>query len=589
MAEMYERSISHNDLGKFRIVRARTWVELEAKLSELQNTWDDQWKRKLEAQSRKDERDLAAFDKQGKIELAAQKTAEAEAAISELEGVLQATFTNRYPDLWESMLDRRSFSKPRPAAPEKRVTPTLLPPQKPDPSVVPPRPDREDYRFRPRIGLLDSIIPGWKQKRIDEAKRRFEQELASWKESARAYNAEVERYNAERKRLQEEQTRAESAAKKLYRERLDRYDVNVALWEAEKIEFEAAQEERKRAYYTQDPDAVMEYCEAVLARSKYPEYCPQNFNLQYIPETKRLIVDYYLPSMDCIPGVKGYRYNQSKDQIVPTMISESARNKLYEDSTYRIALRTLHELFATDDAKAVDSIAYNGIVNTIDPATGRKVSPCILSVQVSREQFQDIELTHVEPKACFKKLKGVSAARLHTLTPVAPVAQISRDDRRFVDAYEVASGLDDSVNLAAMDWEDFEHLIRELFQKVFSSDGAEVRVTQASRDGGVDAVVIDPDPIKGGKIVIQAKRYTNVVGVSAVRDLWGTVQHEGASKGILVTTSHYGADAYEFAKGKPLVLLEGGNLLSLLEKHGNRAKIDIPEARKLMGKRPGGN
>ncbi|HEY1464738.1 MAG TPA: restriction endonuclease, partial [Terriglobales bacterium] len=96
-----------------------------------------------------------------------------------------------------------------------------------------------------------------------------------------------------------------------------------------------------------------------------------------------------------------------------------------------------------------------------------------------------------------------------------------------------------------------------------------------------DAIAFDPDPIRGGKIVIQAKRYTNPVGVSAVRDLFGTVHNEGATKGILVTTSDYGPDAYEFAKGKPLTLLSGSELLYLLEKHGHRAKIDLAEAKRI--------
>ena len=38
-----------------------------------------------------------------------------------------------------------------------------------------------------------------------------------------------------------------------------------------------------------------------------------------------------------------------------------------------------------------------------------------------------------------------------------------------------------------------------------------------SRDGGVDCVAYDTRPIFGGKVVIQAKRYKNTVGVSAVR------------------------------------------------------------------------
>ncbi|HSY52970.1 MAG TPA: restriction endonuclease, partial [Opitutaceae bacterium] len=176
----------------------------------------------------------------------------------------------------------------------------------------------------------------------------------------------------------------------------------------------------------------------------------------------------------------------------------------------------------------------------------------------------------------------IGSSKLHSITPVAPVISISHDDKRFTFAREVADSLDSSVNLAAMDWEDFEHLIREIFEAEFKSTGGEVKVTQASRDGGVDAVAFDPDPIRGGKMVIQAKRYTNTVGVSAVRDLYGTLMSEGANKGILVTTSDYGPDAYEFAKGKPLTLMNGANLLYLLEKHGRRAKIDLKEAKVIL-------
>ena len=159
---------------------------------------------------------------------------------------------------------------------------------------------------------------------------------------------------------------------------------------------------------------------------------------------------------------------------------------------------------------------------------------------------------------------------------------ISKEDSRFIDSYSVVGQIDNSTNLAAMDWEDFEHLIREVFEKEFQQNGGEVKITQASRDGGVDAVAFDPDPIRGGKIVIQAKRYTNTVGVSAVRDLFGTTMNEGATKGILVTTADYGPDAYEFAQGKPLTLLNGANLLHLLGKHGYHASINISEAKKLL-------
>ncbi len=50
------------------------------------------------------------------------------------------------------------------------------------------------------------------------------------------------------------------------------------------------------------------------------------------------------------------------------------------------------------------------------------------------------------------------------------------------------------------------------------------------------------------------------------------MQNEGASKGILVTTSGYGNSSFQFAEGKPLELLSGTHLLYLLaENAGNRS------------------
>jgi restriction system protein len=283
-----------------------------------------------------------------------------------------------------------------------------------------------------------------------------------------------------------------------------------------------------------------------------------------------------------MPRLSEVKYIKSKNIFNECFLSESELNKLYDDGLYQICLRVLFELFHADVINAISAICLNGWVKSIDKSTGKEATACVLTIQVKADEFTAINLENVDPKACFKALKGVGSSKLHSLTPVAPVLTISREDKRFVTSHEVESQLNEGFNLAAMDWEDFEHLIRQLFEEEFRQAGGEVKVTQASRDGGVDAIAFDPDVIRGGKTVIQAKRYTNTVGVSAVRDLYGTVLNEGASKGILVTTSDYGPDSYEFAKGKPLVLLSGGNLLSLLAKHGHKAKIDLKEAKIIL-------
>ncbi|MCF6285453.1 MAG: restriction endonuclease [Candidatus Hydrogenedentes bacterium] len=338
----------------------------------------------------------------------------------------------------------------------------------------------------------------------------------------------------------------------------------------------------KASYEDKNQEVIEEYCGLVLNNSEYPDSFSKDFDLQYNPENGMVLVDYGLPRLADIPKLNIVKYVKSRDVLEEKYISQAAHEKLFDSAVYQIALRTIHELFEADVVDAISTINFNGVVTDINPATGHTESSCIISLQAEKEQFIGINLANVNPKQCFRNLKGVGSSKLSAMAAVRPILELDKADRRFTQHYEVADGIDGSFNLAAMDWEDFEHLIREIFEKEFAQNGGEVKVTQASSDGGVDAIAFDPDPIRGGKIVIQAKRYTNTVGVSAVRDLYGTVMSEGATKGVLVTTADYGPDSYAFAKGKPLTLMNGSNLLHLLEKHGHRAKIDIKEAKRIL-------
>lgn len=303
--------------------------------------------------------------------------------------------------------------------------------------------------------------------------------------------------------------------------------------------------------------------------------------MDFVEQTGVLIIDFELPSLDDFPTLKSVKYVQSRKAVEKTNLRESEINQLYDTAMYQTSLRTLHKIFEADEVDAIQSIAFNGLVNFTNKATGKPAHSCILSMQVSKAEFEQINLKAVDPKQCFRSLKGVGSAKLAGMAPVVPVLKLNKTDPRFVAPHDVIDQVQEATNIAAIPWEEFEFLVRDLFEKEFSAGGGEVKITRASRDHGVDAVAFDPDPIRGGKIVIQAKRYTNVVGVSAVRDLYGTLINEGANRGILVTTSQYGPDSYQFAKDKPITLLDGGNLLSLLERHGHKARIDLAEARKL--------
>ena len=363
----------------------------------------------------------------------------------------------------------------------------------------------------------------------------------------------------------------------------------VAIWEVARSEFLEEKriqnqkiDEQRADWMASKRAAVEAYCDMVLSNSQYDECCPQEFELEYNRDNCILIVDYQLPAPNDLPTLAEVKYVISRKEFTEKHLPQTRQRKLYDDLLYQITLRTIHELFEADTIEALSAVVFNGYVTSINKGTGKETTACVLSVQADREAFCDVNLGHVDPKTCFRALKGVGSTKLHSVTPVPPLQTLSRDDSRFVMGQDVVDTLDQGDNLAAMDWEEFEHLIREVFSKEFSGDGGEVKVTRASHDGGVDAIAFDPDPIRGGKIVIQAKRYTNTVGVSAVRDLYGTVMNEGAMKGILVTTSSYGPDAYKFASDKPLTLLDGGHLLHILERHGHEAKIDLAEAKMLL-------
>ncbi len=321
-----------------------------------------------------------------------------------------------------------------------------------------------------------------------------------------------------------------------------------------------------------------------LSRIPPIEQNSENNAVDYNQQTKMLVVNYFLPDFERIKKLpKEIKYIKSSFENKIVYHSESFIKKLYDSLIYQVIFAIANAIYSGDIKKHISSIVINGYVNTLDKSLGKEAVICIASLLISRDTYNELNLKLIDAKECFKRLKGISATQLQNKIPVKPIMILNKEDERFIEAYNVVNNIDGQTNLASMDWQDFENLIRELFEKKFSHHGGECKVTQASRDGGVDAVAFDPDPILGGKIIIQAKRYTNVVGVSAVRDLYGTLINEGASKGILITTSDYGIDAHKFAEGKPIVLINGNNLLQLLEDElQTKAYINIPEAKKIL-------
>ncbi len=560
----YQVELSHAGLHRHRLVRGPDAAFVERTVALQIAEWDEQWERRQSISTRhrvaQQKQNLAAEHRQ----FAEEKTSEANEVLDRLGHTLQTSLSGNHVVDWNSLKPSESFPEPTPTRPDAPPRPVL-------PSIR-REPRATDAEFEPKLSIIDKLISSRAERKVQEASEAFAREHDQWcvqRDSVQREHKEAERRHADRV--------AQQAAA---------FEERARAWKEAREEFAYEQQQQTEAvdrqhasYLAGDAKAIEGYCDLVLSRSEYPDFMPKEWEIDYISETKVLVVDYSLPSPEAIPTLTEVKYVVSKNELAEKHLSALQLAKIYDDLVYQITLRTLHELFAADIAGVLAMVTFNGYVKSIDKATGQSVNPCVLSLQAAKTEFSNINLAQVDPRACFKSMRGVGSSKLHSMSAIAPIMNIRREDGRFIAAHDVAYQLDDSYNLAAMDWEEFEQLIRELFEQEFAVNGGEVKVTRASRDGGVDAVAFDPDPIRGGKIVIQAKRYTNTVGVAAVRDLYGTVMNEGATKGILVTTSDYGPDAYAFIANKPLTLLNGANLLHLLQKHGHRAKIDIQAAR----------
>ena len=386
------------------------------------------------------------------------------------------------------------------------------------------------------------------------------------------------RYERERAAAEAQYTAAQVAHQEAEQEREARLAEFSARQEKARQSFQQKVQQRNQdvdeletAYGEGESSAIITYNTMVLERSEYPDDFPQAFRLAYASESKQLVIDYDLQKIDIIPEMAEYRYTKTKDSIEVKSRKASDIKEIYQDVVRAVGAHVARG-FETDQGNHLDVVVFNGFVHAIDPATGRELHPCLVSVRTSGETFAAINLERVNKRVCLRSLGAHVSAQPQALQPVKPLIEFDMVDKRFVEQGDILSTLDARPNLMDLTPAAFEALVSNLFSKM----GLETKLTRTSKDGGVDAVAFDTRPVLGWKIVIQAKRYKNTVGVSAVRDLYGTMLNEGASKGILVTTSGYGPDAYEFSNDKPIELLDGGGLLYLLDEVGIQARIILP-------------
>ena len=95
----------------------------------------------------------------------------------------------------------------------------------------------------------------------------------------------------------------------------------------------------------------------------------------------------------------------------------------------------------------------------------------------------------------------------------------------------------------------FEELVADLLAR----EGYAVTLTSATRDGGKDVIVACTSTIGNFAYYVECKRFAREhrVGVPVVRELYGAVQADRVTGGIVATTSFFTKDALAFQSQVP--------------------------------------
>jgi restriction system protein len=425
------------------------------------------------------------------------------------------------------------------------VTPEFPPFDPGSTGIADPAPDWNDYAL-PEPGALNRLFGGTArhERQTAEARARYEvavsahgQREASRKRSLAEARAGYERIVAD--------TRAKAAAE------------NATL------------ATRRAGFAAGDPEAVEWFVSRVLDTSRYPDGFPRQYQVAYRPENRDVVVEFELPPQKVVPAVRGYRYVKARDAIDPVPRPATEVKQRYARLIASVALRNLHEIFAATPGDVVEAVVFNGRVSTIDRATGKPARPHLLSVEAERATFEDLVLAAVEPAACLKRLNALVSPNPFDLEAVEPFITFDLKRFRFTDDMDVVAGLDSRPNLLKLSPTEFEHLVRQLFVAM----GAEAWTTIPSKDGGVDAVATSKNLFFGGVCLIQAKRWTSVVGLEAVHALSGVMADHNATTGVLVTTSWFGRASEQFANRNRITLVNGAELKQLIKDHLKRDVI----------------
>jgi restriction system protein len=343
---------------------------------------------------------------------------------------------------------------------EQLKEPSRLPEFRPVAELAMPGPQPEEGEFLPAPPSgLGALAPGRRRAHaaaVEQGRAAYAQALAQYAQAEQTRQEQFDQARADHERLIARE-----------RERIQQQHNAIDRWASH--------------FATGQRKAVADYFREVLATQRYPGDFPTGVKVAYLPAEQQVVADIDLPLLDAVPEQASCEYLPIKKTLKYKPLGVTARNTLYQLIIAQMALRTLRSIFAADRSGLARIVACNGYVDTINTATGQPAHWCLVSLQVPREDFDQLDLARVKPLDCLAYLHAKVSPTPEKCLPVQPIIDYPWDDLPYSDELDSAAGLDTVQNLLDLDGYEFEKLVRQLFEAipVFNEVSAHVPVRTA--------------------------------------------------------------------------------------------------------------
>ncbi|MDP9333547.1 MAG: hypothetical protein M3Q30_09595 [Actinomycetota bacterium] len=265
--------------------------------------------------------------------------------------------------------------------------------------VAPPKPMYVEPQHTTKG--LGGLFGGTKHhaEQVAQAQADFAEKHAAWQAAVNQLPA------AQLKEMQEHQTREQHRLETLNHAR-QAYEAECQQRAAEAQDANRELDKLISGLAANAEEAVQEYVSIVLSHSVYPECFPVSHEFEFDSDTRELSLTVTVPTPADVPSVKEYNYTKAKDEITATTLSKKERKERYARAVWRVALRTMHEVFEADRDERIQTIALSVGVDGVDADTGRPKHISLVAAASDRASFATVDLANVAPLAALQHLKA---------------------------------------------------------------------------------------------------------------------------------------------------------------------------------------